>query len=71
MDLFEFVEDKMKRESREDINTVKDMMDAMFAKSAGTLIDMYSVNEVSREEKNWEYTECNLHHAYLSVCNQY
>ena len=57
-----FVEEKMTLEQapQEDIDTVKYIMDAMFAKTAGTSIDRYGVHEASREEEDWDYTECNF-----------
>lgn len=60
MALSAFIEQKMVLEPKEDIDTVKNIMDSIFAKTAGTSIDMYGVNEASREEHDWDYTECNF-----------
>lgn len=62
--LSEFIEEIMTGDdeqfSLKDIDTVKSIIDALYAKTAGTSISKYGVNEASREENNWDYTESNF-----------
>lgn len=60
MRLSEFIKIKMKGRSPEDIATVKSIVDAIYAKTAGTSITCFGVNEGSREELNWDYSDCNF-----------
>ena len=59
MSLADFVEQQTQADAAEDVETVKAIMDAMFVKTAGSDMDVYGVNEASREEWMWEYTESN------------
>mmetsp|Transcript_14897 Transcript_14897/g.28005 ORF Transcript_14897/g.28005 Transcript_14897/m.28005 type:complete len:862 (-) Transcript_14897:2613-5198(-) len=60
MCLSKFVDLQMKGRSPEDIATVTLIIDAMYAKTAGTSTMFYGLNEGHREESNWDYEECNF-----------
>ena len=60
MSLSKFVEQKMKCSSKDDVETVKSIIDAIYAKTAGSSVNKYGVNEGCREELNWDYTESNF-----------
>ena len=55
-----YVEEKMKFDSAEDIKSIKAIIDALYAKVAGTTIEYLGCNEASREDWNWEYGEQNF-----------
>ena len=60
MALSDFTEKHMRGSSREDVGHVKMILDAVYARTAGTSIDFYGVNEACREELTWDYTESNF-----------
>jgi Monoamine oxidase len=60
MCLLQFVELQMKGRSYEDKATVTSLIDAIFAKTAGTSTMCFGMNEGSREELNWDYEDCNF-----------
>ena len=55
-----FIEQKMKGEPIEDIESVKSIIDAVYCKTAGSSVDHFGVNEACREETSWDYTESNF-----------
>ena len=56
----EFIQNIMDGDTESDIYIVKSIVDAMFARTAGSTIESYGLLEASREENNWEYYECNF-----------
>jgi hypothetical protein len=55
-----FVDERMASESDADnVATVKSILEAMFANTAGSSNDSYGVNEASREDSTWDYAESN------------
>lgn len=60
MSLSKFVELQMKGRSLEETATVTSIIDAIYAKTAGTSATYFGMNEGSREELNWDYEDCNF-----------
>lgn len=60
MSLSSFVEQNMEKSPKNEIDTVKFILDAVYAKTAGSSVDDYGVNEGCREELNWDYSESNF-----------
>jgi len=56
----DFIETMIEMDTESDIRTVKSIVDAMFARTAGSTLDSYGLLEGSREENNWDYSECNF-----------
>lgn len=56
----EFIQSIMKMDNESDILIIKSIVDAMFARTAGSTIDSFGLIEASREENNWDYSECNF-----------
>jgi len=54
-----FIEERMSGSDEIEIEAVKSIIDAVYAKTAGTTVGDYSVNEGGREESFWDYGESN------------
>jgi Flavin containing amine oxidoreductase len=73
MSLGAYVESQMVGSSTQQVTLVKNILDAMFAATHASTIDHYGVNEASREECNWDYTESNWRTklCFLEVIDHY
>lgn len=55
-----FIEQRMEGSTKEDTESVKLIIDAIYANTAGTSVDEFGKNETRREDNNWDYSECNF-----------
>ncbi|KAG7339261.1 amine oxidase [Nitzschia inconspicua] len=77
MSLEEYVNEKLNScndvVSNEDIQKIKQLLECMYANTAGTSLEHFGIHEASREENNWEYTECNwrTQHVFAEFIEYY
>lgn len=71
--LSSFIEDKMNGCAKSEIDAVKQIIDVIYAKTAGSSVEYYGVNEACREEMNWDYTESNFRteHCFAELIDHY
>jgi monoamine oxidase len=73
MSLSTFIEQKMEGSSKDEVDAVKQILDAVYAKTAGSSLENYGVNEACKEELSWDYTESNFRteRCFAEIVNHY
>lgn len=63
MSILDFIHKEMEFDDKSDLEIVVGIVDAMFARTAGSNITSFGLLEAGREENDWDYSECNFRSA--------